>query len=214
MIMLNSMRKLHFPPPARSAAIRQNAGLLILAAMLASAQPALAAGYGEVAQNLVSNLPAGARFRDDLEAQLLREANGLRTAKGVGTLSGSRRLQVAARAQAVDMMRNNFVGHRATSGQDFESRMRSFVGNPMAMPRMAENAARETQKGEADAAKATRLFQQWVGSRGHRKTLLNATYTHVSTGVVQSGNKIWAVQIFWSGLPDEAKQTEQGAGVY
>jgi uncharacterized protein YkwD len=194
--------------------IVQNLWLLTLAIFLSSAGPSMAASYVQVAKGLVGSLPAEARFRDDLEAQLLREANGFRGSKGIGALKGSARMQLAARAQAVDMMLNNFVGHRATTGQDFESRMRSFVGDPMTMPRMAENAARETQKGEANASKASRLFQQWIKSRPHRKTLVNATYTHVSTGVVQRGNKIWAVQIFWSGLPDDAKAAEEGTGVY
>jgi uncharacterized protein YkwD len=115
----------------------------------------------------------------------------------------------------VDMMRNNFMGHRASTGQEFESRMRAFVGNPMMMPRMAENAARDTQKGVADQAKASRLFQQWIDSRGHRKTLLNASYRYVSTGVVQRGNKIWAVQIFWSQLPEmEGADANTPEGVY
>ncbi len=83
----------------------------------------------------------------------------------------------------------------------------------MMMPRMAENAARDTQKGEADAGKARRLFQQWVESRPHRKTLLNSGYKFVSTGVVQRGNKIWAVQIFFAPLPEGVKVLG-GSGLY
>jgi hypothetical protein len=32
--------------------------------------------------------------------------------------------------------------------------------------------------------------------------LLNSGYKFVSTGVVQRGNKIWAVQIFFAPLPE------------
>ena len=118
-----------------------------------------------------------------------------------------------ARAQAVDMMLNGYVGHKSSSGHEFDSRMRAFVGSSlMMMPRMGENAARDTQKGEADESKARRLFQQWVESRPHRKTLLNSSYKFVSTGVVQRGNKIWAVQIFFAPLPDDAN--DQGGSVY
>ncbi len=212
--MQNSSTHINSPLPFHLFTIRENLWLLVVAALLALTGPALAGNYVQVAKGLVSNLPADARFRDDLEAQILRQANNFRASKSIGALKGSTRMQLAARAQAVDMMLNNFVGHRATTGQDFESRMRSFVGNPMAMPRMAENAARDTQKGEANAAKASRLFQQWIDSRPHRKTLVNASYTHVSTGVVQRGSKIWAVQIFWSGLQEEDKASEAEAGVY
>jgi uncharacterized protein YkwD len=93
--------------------------------------------------------------------------------------------------------------------------MRAFLtlGNPFSMPQMAENAARDTQKGEANATKARNLFQQWVGSRPHRKTLLNSAYKFVSTGVVQRGNKIWAVQIFFAPLPEDVKAVGSG-GLY
>lgn len=178
------------------------AGTIFVASVFAGfASEARAETYYEVAQGLLRNLPGDARLRGDLEAVIFAEANSYRSSKGIGTLKASDQLQDAARAHAIDMMLNGFVGHKATTGQQFESRMRSFVGNPLMMPRMAENAARDTQKGEANAGKARRLFQQWVKSRPHRKTLLNGSYSLVSTGVVQRGNKIWAVQIFFAPLP-------------
>jgi uncharacterized protein YkwD len=164
--------------------------------------------YVQFAKGLVSSLPTDSQFRDDLENQLAKEANSFRSGKGVKPLTASKQLQLAARAHAVDMMLNNFVGHRSSRGQEFDSRMSAFLGGgrPMMMlPRMGENAARDTQKGEANSAKASRLFQQWVDSRPHRKALLNGSYRFVSTGVVQRGNKIYAVQIFWSQIPKEVE---------
>jgi uncharacterized protein YkwD len=186
-------------------------GLVLLpgAAFEASAKT-----YLEMALGSLKNLPADARIREDLEAQIAGQANAYRQSKGVSSLQASSRLRDAARAQAIDMMLNGYVGHKASSGHEFDSRMRAFLGSPiMMMPRMAENAARDTQKGEADAGKARRLFQQWVESRPHRKTLLNSGYKFVSTGVVQRGNKIWAVQIFFAPLPDGAK-VMGGSGLY
>lgn len=170
--------------------------------------------YLEIARSSLKNLPADARIREDLEASIAGQANAYRQAKGITSLQASPRLLDAARAQAVDMMLNGYVGHKASSGHEFDSRMRAFLGSPiMMMPRMAENAARDTQKGEADAGKARRLFQQWVESRPHRKTLLNSGYKFVSTGVVQRGNKIWAVQIFFAPLPEGANVLG-GSGLY
>lgn len=187
------------------------AGLVLLpgAALEASAKT-----YLEIALGSLKNLPAEARIREDLEAQIAGQANAYRQSKGVSSLQASSRLRDAARAQAIDMMLNGYVGHKASSGHEFDSRMRAFLGSPvMMMPRMAENAARDTQKGEADAGKARRLFQQWVESRPHRKTLLNSGYKFVSTGVVQRGNKIWAVQIFFAPLP-EGMKVPGGSGLY
>lgn len=170
--------------------------------------------YLEIARSSLKNLPADARIREDLEASIAGQANAYRQAKGISSLQASPRLLDAARAQAVDMMLNGYVGHKSSSGHEFDSRMRAFLGSSiMMMPRMAENAARDTQKGEADAGKARRLFQQWVESRPHRKTLLNSGYKFVSTGVVQRGNKIWAVQIFFAPLPQDVNVLE-GSGFY
>ena len=161
--------------------------------------------YLEIALGSLKNLPTEARIREDLETVIAGQANAYRQSKGISSLQASSRLRDAARAQAIDMMLNGYVGHKASSGHAFDSRMRAFLGSPMGVPQMAENAARDTQKGEADAGKARRLFQQWVESRPHRKTLLNSGYKFVSTGLVQRGNKIWAVQIFFAPLPEGMK---------
>lgn len=175
---------------------------------------AVAKTYLETALGSLTNLPADARIREDLETVIAGQANAYRQSKGIASLQSSSQLRDAARAQAIDMMLNGYVGHKASSGHEFDSRMRAFLGSPiMMMPRMAENAARDTQKGEADAGKARRLFQQWVESRSHRKTLLNSGYKFVSTGVVQRGNKIWAVQIFFAPLPEGVKVLG-GSGLY
>ena len=188
---------------------------LVLAVLLPGAGfEASAKTYLEIALGSLKNLPADARIREDLEAVIAEQANVYRKSKGVASLQVSPQLRDAARAQAIDMMLNGYVGHKASSGHEFDSRIRAFLGSPiMMMPRMAENAARDTQQGEANAGKARRLFQQWVESRPHRKTLINSGYKFVSTGVVQRGNKIWAVQIFFAPLPEGVKVLG-GSGLY
>jgi uncharacterized protein YkwD len=183
------------------------------ALLLGTTLEAGAKTYLETALGSLKNLPADVRIREDLETEIAAQANAYRRSKGVEPLQSSPLLRDAARAQAIDMMLSGYVSHRASTGQEFDSRMRAFLGNSLMLPNMAENAARDTQKGEADAAKARRLFQQWVDSRPHRKALLNSGYKFVSTGVVQRGNKIWAIQIFWNQLPDGVKVLGSG-GLY
>ena len=163
-----------------------------------------AATYKSFAVSLVRNLPEGARFRPDLEAVLLGYVNSYRAQQGGLPLVASDLLLVPARAHAVDMMVNNFMGHRASTGHDFDSRMRVFVGDITKFPAMGENAARESQNTPADKAKVRRLLQQWIDSRPHRKALLSRDHAFVSTAVIQRGTTIWAVQIFW------AKPREKG----
>jgi uncharacterized protein YkwD len=65
-------------------------------------------------------------------------------------------------------------------------------------PARGENAASDRKKGEAGEAKARRLFASWIDSSGHRRNLMSRDYEFVSTGVIQRGDELWAVQIFWS----------------
>lgn len=176
---------------------------LCLVAMFAAVLVALprssqAETYGEFAAGLLHNLPAGARFRPDLEAVMAGLASRYRLGEGKAPLQASNVFRDAARAHAADMMLNGFVGHRASTGHHFDSRMRVFAGDITRFPAMAENAARASGKGSADAAKARRLFQQWIGSAAHRRTLLKRDYQFVASGVVERHGQLWAVQIFWA----------------
>ena len=207
----HNLRSLRFPQLRTTLSFTLG---VVLAALIPAPQSLAAQTYLQFAKSIVANLPADSQFREDLESQLVAEANSFRGRKRVKPLEASGQLRMAARAHATDMMLNNFVGHRSSKGQQFDARMSAFLGAPLMLPKMAENAARDTQKGEADAGKASRLFQQWVDSAPHRKALLNSGYRFVSTGVVQRGNKIYAVQIFFNQIPKEIKVfgSERGAG--
>ena len=81
----------------------------------------------------------------------------------------------------------------------FQGRMAAFVGDVTKYPSIGENAARDTQDTPVDETKARALFQQWVKSRAAPQgTWSTAASRFVSTGVIQRGNKIWAVQIFFA----------------
>lgn len=171
----------------------------VLAAVLVALPTSLRAEtYGEFAAGLLHNLPVGARFRPDLEAVMAGLASRYRAGEDKAPLEPSKVFRDAARAHAADMMLNGFVGHRASTGHNFDSRMRVFAGDITRFPAMAENAARAGGKGSADAAKARRLFQQWIESAAHRRTLLKRDYRFIATGVVERDGQLWAVQIFWA----------------
>lgn len=153
--------------------------------------------YAAFVKRMNAGLPDGAVFREDLEGELRAAANAYRGSKGLKSLAAAGdKLVAAARAHAADMMLNDFVGHTSSSGAGFESRMRALHPGVMMLPRMAENAARERSKGPPDSAKAQRLFQQWVKSSAHAKTMRSRDYVAVATGVVEKDGKLFAVQIF------------------
>lgn len=147
-------------------------------------------------QRLLAQAEATQALRPDLEAELAQLANSFRVSKGLRPLTFNSTFQTAARAHAMDMMTGKFMGHVASSGQDFDSRMRALQGGSMILPAMAENAARVSKPGTVDKAMAVSLFQQWVKSASHRRTLLSRDYLSVATGVVSNGGVLYADQIF------------------
>ncbi|MGI9413551.1 MAG: CAP domain-containing protein [Hyphomicrobiales bacterium] len=177
--------------------------LLILAVLLLlpSAIPcvfsssAAAESYQDFALRLVRKPPKGARFRPDLESYLDKLATTARRKKGRRGVASNGLLLPAARAQAVEMLTGDFVGHRSKSGYRFGARFEAFAGEERG--RHGENAARDRQPGPVDRTKARRLFQQWLDSTGHRRNLMHRDYKYVSTGVIERGNHLYAVQIYW-----------------
>lgn len=158
--------------------------------------------YLDYVNRVNANPPPGSMYRPDLEDRLARLANAYRAGEGKEPLIPDPTFVAAARAHAADMMVHDFVGHTASTGQGFSSRMSALVGDVTKYPALGENAARDTQNTPVDGSKAAALFGQWVKSRPHRKNLVSRDYRFVSTGVIQKGNRIWAVQIFF-GTPRE-----------
>ncbi len=170
--------------------------MITLAALLWLGPSQASESYEDYALRLVRKLPDGVTFRPDLEAYLNARASRYREQHDRRALKPSTKLRPAARAQAVEMLLGDFVGHESESGHRFKARFEAFAG-PGEHGRFGENAARDRQKGDANKAKASALFQQWLDSTGHRRNLMHRDYRRVSTGVVQKGNHIYAIQIFW-----------------
>ena len=174
--------------------------LLVLAvagagALLPSAGSASQA-YRAFAIELLQSKPKGVSVRTDLEAYLDGLAAEARRAEGRPPLEASDLLRDAARAQALEMLKGNYVGHQSQSGFRFRQRFEAFA-DPWVHGNHGENAARDRQDGPVDRAKARRLFGQWLDSTGHRRNLMNRNYRYVSTGAVEIGHHLYAVQIFW-----------------
>jgi uncharacterized protein YkwD len=172
--------------------------VFLFAAMLTAANPSLAREtYAQYAQRLLSNAPEGSAVRADLESQVLAATNAYRESKGLPALKpAGKTLVFAARAHAMDLLSTGAMGHTASTGHGFESRIRALSGGQMVLAAMAENAARVRNSGLSDSQRAQRLVQMWVGSSGHRKNLVNKSYTAVAIGVVKRGDDVYAVQVF------------------
>ena len=166
------------------------------------------AGYRDYAHGLVGSPPKGAVVRPDLELLLDEMASAYRTGKSRAPLEASDQLREAARAQAIDNMRRGKSSHRSNRGEEFSTRFSADVDDAELYPARGENAASDRHDDAADEAKACRLFKSWLDSSGHRRNLMSRDYEFVSSGVIQRGNELWAVQIFWS-KPREQKNIFQ-----
>lgn len=172
------------------------AGLGAVGVTLCSRPLAAAAGYRAYAEAMLAVPPRGAVIRPDLEAYLDLIAAEARVRAGRRPLQAGDLLRLAARAQALEMVKGDFVGHQSASGYQFRHRFEAFA-DPDQHGDYGENAARDRQKGEVGKEKALRLFRQWLDSSGHKRNLMNPTYNFVSTGAAQLGHHLYAVQIFW-----------------
>ena len=175
--------------------------ILLLAALLglaAGPRPALAGDYAHYARSLLQGLPENSGARPDLEAYLDKLVSSYRQANGRKGLIASDMMREAARAQAADMMFAGKSGHKSREGHSFDERFGAFVEASELYKARGENAASDRKKGPADMMKAKAVFDLWLDSSGHRRNLMKRDYEFVSTGVIQRGDELWAVQIFWS----------------
>ena len=166
--------------------------------LAATAVPASAGPYLAYAQGLAAHPPKGSQYRPDLEAELVGLLNAYRAQQGKAPVAADAAFQEAARAHAADMMINSFMGHSSSTGMSFQGRMAAFAGDVTKYPSIGENAARETGNAGSLDDKARALFQQWVESSPHRRNMVNRSFAFVSTGVIERGGDIWAVQIFFA----------------
>ena len=93
------------------------------------------------------------------------------------------------------MILGNFVGHHTRGGFDFGDRVRAYM--PEFEDLRGENAARDRKGGPSAKAQAKRLFAQWLKSGRHRRNLIKTEYRFISSGAIQVGKHLYAVQIFW-----------------
>jgi uncharacterized protein YkwD len=152
--------------------------------------------YRQLMGRMVQEVAASDAERPDMERQLWQLANEFRRSKGLNALKENTTNHNAALAHAMDMLQHGYMGHVASSGHDFDSRMRALNDGAMILPSMAENAARLSRGDVNDPNAAQKIFQQWVKSPSHRHTLLSRDYLSLATGVVALDGKIYADQIF------------------
>lgn len=106
------------------------------------------------------------------EAQVLKLTNDERAKGGCGALRMNSALTKAAEAHAADMVDRHYFAHDSLDGRSPFDRMKAagYTGGAM-----AENIAVGYQSPAA-------VVEGWMNSAGHRKNILNCTYTVIGIG--------------------------------
>lgn len=118
---------------------------------------------------LASHAQAGA-----LENAALAQINSARTNAGCAALKINPALQAAATGHAKAMATQNFFSHTYRNGSKLKGRINAAGYNWSAI---AENIA-------AGQSSAGEVVSVWMQSAGHKKNILNCTYTETGLAAV------------------------------
>ena len=163
------------PPrsPGRLAAVLLVAAVSQLATLPAQASP------GEGCQGADSR-PDGASY-GELGRATLCLVNRERRRRGLRALRSDRRLALAARRHAGDMVRHSYFAHDSRNGARFTSRIaRAGYLRGVASWRAGENIA----WGAGSRSTPRRVVRAWMNSPGHRANILNGGFRDLGVGVV------------------------------
>ena len=112
------------------------------------------------------------------EQEVLDLTNAEREKYGLQPLTLDTELSKVARVKSEDMAANNYFDHTSpTYGTPFEMMKQFGISYTSA----AENIA----QGQTTPAQ---VVQAWMNSQGHRKNILNSSYTHIGIGHAADGN--------------------------
>lgn len=128
----------------------------------------------------ILNIPTTNQMVTSYENEVIRLVNEIRVKNGLNPLKADWELSRVARYKSQDMKDNNYFSHTSP-----------VYGSPF---NMIENFGISYKSAAENIAKGQRTPQAvvnaWMNSSGHRANILNASYTKIGVGYVQSGN-LW-----------------------
>ena len=141
------------------------------------------------------NIPTDPR---PIETRVLDAVNDVRVRDGLPRLVEVPELSAVARKHSEDMLRRNFVAHVNPDGDDVAVRVeRAGFRNYF---KVGENIHKSLNAKDPVAF----AVEQWMGSAGHRKTMLDASYARTGVGVsIAEDGSLYFTQVFLS--PDRSR---------
>lgn len=117
------------------------------------------------------------------EQEVVELTNAERAKAGLPSLEVDTELSKVAEAKSEDMRDNNYFAHNSpTYGSPFDMMKQFGIEYRTA----GENIAKGQQSPEE-------VVNAWMNSEGHRKNIMNESFTHIGVGYVEEGN-IWTQQ--------------------
>ena len=133
-----------------------------------------------------------------VEERVFEAVNEIRVRDGLPRLVEVAELSAVARRHSEDMLRRNFVAHVNPDGDDVAVRVeRAGFRNYF---KVGENIHMSLNAKDPVAF----AVEQWMGSAGHRKTMLDASYARTGVGVaIAEDGTLYITQVFLS--PDRGR---------
>ena len=136
-----------------------------------AAQPASAGACASVSAT------ASTASAAQLKSATLCLLNQERAKRGLRPLRANKRLALAAKRHAEDMVRRDYFSHESPTGTDFVTRIRKAG---YTRPTLGENLA----AGSGQYATPAATVRSWMNSPGHRANILHRRFREAGVGVV------------------------------
>ena len=135
----------------------------------------------------------------ELERRIFQLTNEGRRKNGLPSLDSDNDLAVKARAKSADMLTNNYFSHTNPEGKTLKDRMQEEKpASYKTISRIGENIYMGARFDYSVDVKtqARMIVDGWMTSPGHRKNILDPSYTHMGVGVAAKDKMCYATQIF------------------
>jgi uncharacterized protein YkwD len=135
----------------------------------------------------------------ELERRIFQLTNEARRKNGLPSLDSDNDLAVKARAKSDDMLTNNYFSHTNPEGKTLKDRMQEEKpASYRTISRIGENIYMGARFDYSVDVKtqARMIVDGWMTSPGHRKNILDPSYTHMGVGVAAKDKMCYATQIF------------------
>ncbi|HSH44370.1 MAG TPA: CAP domain-containing protein [Longimicrobiales bacterium] len=133
---------------------------------------------------------------------VLERVNAIRQQRGLAPLDADARLVEAAQAHTRYQADRGTISHRGEDGSSAGDRL-TAVGYPWVL--VSENVG-------AGYPTAANMVDGWMGSSGHRRTILTANAVHAGVGYVRGGGRTphyWTLKVAAPRVPSDASGAER-----